>query len=78
MKIHLFPFPKDNRKQTITKLTKERGFLWLKSQNLFPLSIRSRTTELEKALFLINRQFLIKHLKRNHGDFGYRSRICGG
>ena len=64
------PFPQANRKQTITKLTKESGFLWLKSQNLFPISIRSRTAELEKASFLLNKQVLINVSERTTGTFG--------
>lgn len=50
-------------------MTKESGFLWLKSQNLFPISIRSRAAELEKASFLINKQFLINVSERTMGTF---------
>lgn len=64
------PFPQANRKQMITKLTKESGFLWLKSQNLFPISIRSRTAKLEKTSFLIKKQFLINVSERTMGTFG--------
>lgn len=68
------PFPQANRKQMITKLTKESGFLWLKSQNLFPISISSRTAKLEKTSFLINKQFLINVSERTMGTFSLEAK----
>lgn len=52
-------------------------YFYLKSQDLFPINIRSRTAELEKASFLINEKFLIKDFKRSHGDTGYKGRMLG-
>lgn len=39
--------------------------------------MRSRAAEIEKASFLINK-LLIKHLKKNHRDLGYRRRTHQG
>lgn len=40
--------------------------------------MKSSTAEIKKASFLINEQFLLKHLKRKHGGLGYGRRMHAG